>query len=133
MELPIEVKRRKQNKFDNFIASIYKLPSLKYRKLACYQGNAFINLYKTFFDKHYVRWMEDLLPLSISGTLENASTFSWWYLGVTDPDKTEINIGEFEVHNYNVSTTIWRNYLDSLTINTKDFDGDTIVSHKSTM
>ena len=28
---------------------------------------------------------------------------------------------------------IWRNYLYSLAINSKDFDGDSIVSHKSAM
>ena len=42
-------------------------------------------------------------------------------------------IGKCKVNEYNVSTTIWRNYLHSLTINPKDFDGDTIVYHKSTM
>ena len=32
-----------------------------------------------------------------------------------------------------MSAPIWRNYLDLLTINSKDFDDDPIVYHKSTM
>ena len=77
--------------------------------------------------------MKDILPLSIEGTPENASTFTRWYLYINDPDEIELNIGECEVHDWNVSTTIRRNYLDSLTINSKDFDGDPIISHKLTM
>ena len=38
-----------------------------------------------------------------------------------------------EVHKFNVSTTIWRKYLDSLTKKPKGFDRDPIVSHKSAM
>ena len=40
---------------------------------------------------------------------------------------------ECAAHKFNMRTTIWRNYLDSLTTNTKDFDGDPIVYQKSTM
>ena len=38
-----------------------------------------------------------------------------------------------EVHKFNVSSTRWRAFLDSLTINPKDFDVDTIIFHKSAM
>ena len=41
--------------------------------------------------------------------------------------------GECEVQKCNVNTTRWRNYLHSLTINTKDFGSDTIIYHLSTM
>ena len=84
-------------------------------------------MYKTLFDKHYSFWMKDILMLSIEGTLYNAYTFFWYYLGVAEPDETELNVGGYEVHNYNASTTIWRNYLDSLTINPKYFYGDPII------
>ena len=84
-------------------------------------------MYQTSFDKQYGRWIKELLLISISGTTETASNFSQWYIGVTDPDKKELNIGMYEVHKYNVSTTIWRNLLDSLTINPKD----PISPHKS--
>ena len=42
---------------------------------------------------HYTRWSKYLLPLLISVTPETDSTFAWWYLDVSDPDKTEANIG----------------------------------------
>ena len=42
-------------------------------------------------------------------------------------------IGGGEFNGCNTSTEIWRNYLNSLTTNLKDFEGDPIVSHKSTM
>ena len=90
-------------------------------------------MYKTFFDKHFGRWIKYLLPLSITDTQVTASNFALWYLGVTETDDTELNIGMCEVHKCNVSTTRQRNYLDSLTIYPKYFDGDPIVSHKSAM
>ena len=90
-------------------------------------------MYKTYFDKHYGRWIKELLLISISGTPETASNFSRWYIGVTEPDKTELNIVMCEVHKYNVSTKIWRIVLDSLTINFRDFDRVPIVSQKSAM
>ena len=77
--------------------------------------------------------MKDILPLSIEGTPENASTFTRWYLYINDPDEIELNIGECEVHEWNLSTTRWSNYLDSLTINPKYFDRDPIFYHKSEM
>ena len=54
-------------------------------------------------------------------------------VGVTDPGETELNIGECEAHELNLSTTGWSNYLYSLTINTNDFCGDPIIPHKSAM
>ena len=57
-----------------------------------------MDLYKTFFDKNYVIWIKGLLPLSITGTSATASNFSRWYLGVTYPGKTKLNIGMCEVH-----------------------------------
>ena len=62
-----------------------------------------------------------------------ASNFALWYLGVTETDDTELNIGMREVHKCNVSTTRRKHYLDSLTIYPKYFDGDPIVSHKPAM
>ena len=87
-------------------------------------------MYRIFFYKLYARWLEELLPLSIEVTSENSSTFTQWYLCVTNNDKIELNIGKCEFHECNVSTTIWRSYLDSSTINTKYFDGDQIITHK---
>ena len=84
-------------------------------------------MYENFVDNNYELWCKKILAISIEGTPANASTFSWWYLGVTNPDKTELNIGEYELHEWNVSTTRWRNYLDSLIINQMDFDGYPIV------
>ena len=74
--------------------------------------------------------MKDILPISIEVTTENDSTLSLWYLGVNDTYKTELNIGGCGVHGYNDSTKIWRNYLDSFTINSMDFDSEPIISHK---
>ena len=91
-----------------------------------YQGNDFINMYKTLFENNYSCYLKDILPLSIPGTPANASTFSRFYLGVTESYKTELNIKGFEVHECNVSLTIWRNYLDSLTVNSNHFDRDII-------
>ena len=74
--------------------------------------------------------MKEILLFSIEGKSENASSFSRWYLGVTDTDEIELNIGECGVHECNASTTIRRNYLDSQTTNTKNFDRDPKISHK---
>ena len=38
-----------------------------------------------------------------------------------------------EFREFNVSSTRWKDLLDSLTINSKYFDGDTIITHKSAM
>ena len=102
------------------------------RFFAEHVGKSFINVYKTLFDKHYARWLKELLQISIEGKPNNVSTFFQWYLCVTEPYKTDLNIGECDVHDCNVSTKIWRNHMDSLTINLKDFDGDPIIYHKST-
>ena len=90
-------------------------------------------MYKTFFDMYYLRWNKDILHLSMEVTPYNASTFTRWWLDFIDTYKTELKIRECEFHKCNVSVTIWRNDLDSLTINPKDFNGDPIVSHKSTI
>ena len=128
--LLIEWKWRKWDEFDTFISAIYKLPSPNEKYIVLHQGNDFIDMYKTFFDKHYKQRIKDILPLSIAGTPDTSSTFAWWYLGVTETDKTESNIVMYEVHKCDVSTTIWRYFLDFLTINPKGFDGDPIVSQK---
>ena len=73
--------------FATFISDIEKLPIPKERNIALYQVNDFVRMYKTFFYNHYARCLKDILPHSIEGTPENTSTFSQWYLGVTDPDK----------------------------------------------
>ena len=39
--------------------------STKERNIALYQGNKFINVDKTFFDKHYAYLMKETLKLSI--------------------------------------------------------------------
>ena len=130
LDLLIDKKLRKRDDFATFIAAIEKLPSTKEINISLYQSNNFLNVYTTFFDKLCSRWLKDLLQLSIKGAPENSSTLFQWYLGVNEPDKTELNIGEYEVHECNVSTEIWRNYLDSITMNPKYFDGDTIFYHK---
>ena len=98
LDLLIEEKWRKIDEFANFISDIGKLPSPNEKRIALYQGNEFIDVYKTFFDKYYGKFIKDLLPLWISGTSATASTSARWYLGVTDPDKTELNIVMCEVH-----------------------------------
>ena len=99
-------------------------------RLTLFQRNS---VYKNFFDNHYICWLKGLPPISIIGIPYDASNFFLWYLGVTEPDKTELNMGEFKVYEWNVSTTIWRNYLESLTINPKDFDSDPKLSQRSAM
>ena len=79
---------RKQDEFSTFISATDKLPSPNEKYIALHHGNEFIDVYKTFFDKHYDQCIKDLLPLSISVTPETASNFSQWYLGVTDTNKT---------------------------------------------
>ena len=133
LDLLIEEKWRKRDEFATFISAIEKLPIPNDKNLALYQGNGFIDLYKTFFDKHYGKCIKELLTISISGTPATASNFSRWYLGVTETDEIELNIGMCEVQKFNVSTTRWRNFCDSLTINPKHFDRDPKVSHKSEM
>ena len=120
----------KQDQFATFIAAMEKLPIPKERNITLYQGNGFINVYKIFFDNHYTCWLKELLLFSVEVTPDNASSFAWWYLGVTDTDEKELKFGYCEVHKCNVSTTRWRNYLDSLTINPNYFEGDPIVSYK---
>ena len=77
--------------------------------------------------------MEELLLISLQGTPYNLSTFPQCYLGVTETEETGLKIGECEVHECNMSTTIWKNYLNPLTIKTKYFNGYTIIYQKSTM
>ena len=84
----IEEKCRRRDELAKFIAAIEKLPSPKYRKLAIYQGNYFINVYKTLFEKHYEFWLEEILTLSIEVTPDNTPTSPRWYIGITDPDET---------------------------------------------
>ena len=133
LDLLIEEKWRKQEDFAAFISSIEKLPSPNEKNCTLHQGNDCIDVYKNFFDKQYERCIKELLPLSMSCKPATASTFAQWYLGATEPNEKELNIGMCEVHKFNVSTTRWRDFLDSLTINPKDFDGDPIVYHKSEM
>ena len=63
LDLLIEEKWRKQDEFVPFISAIEKLPSSKEIKLALYQGNNFINVYKIFYDKHHGHWIKDILLL----------------------------------------------------------------------
>ena len=51
--LLIEDKWRKRDEFATFISAIEKLPSPNEKNLALHQGNDFIDVYKTLFDKHY--------------------------------------------------------------------------------
>ena len=76
IDLLIEEKWRKRDDFDTFISDIWELPSPNEKNLALNQGNNFIDVYKTFFGKHYGKWIKNLLPLSIAGTPETASTFA---------------------------------------------------------
>ena len=98
LELLIEEKWSKKDEFPSLISAIEKLTISKERRLALYQGNDFINVYKTFFDKHHTRWMKELLLISIKITPDNASTFDRCYLCIIEPKETELNIGECEVH-----------------------------------
>ena len=93
IDLLIEEKWRKWDEFANFISAIEKLPSPNEKNIALNQGNNFIDVYKTFSDNHYGWWIKELLPISIVGTSETASTFARCYLGVTDLEETELNIG----------------------------------------
>ena len=77
--------------------------------------------------------MKELLPLSIEVTPYNDFILALCYLCFSETGETELKIGQCEVHEYNLSTKIWRNYLSSLTINIKDFEGDPIISIKSAM
>ena len=47
IDVIIEEKWRKQDKFATFISAIDKLTSPKYIKVAPYQGNKSVNVYKT--------------------------------------------------------------------------------------
>ena len=61
LDLIIEEKWRKRDEFATFIAAIDKLIGPKDRNIVLYQGNGFINVYKTLFLKHYVLWLKELL------------------------------------------------------------------------
>ena len=93
LDLLIEEECSKRYGFATSIADIELLPSPKYRKLALCQVKKFINVYKTFFDKHYTWYLKDILPLSIPVTPDTASVFDLEYLAVTEPDETELKIG----------------------------------------
>ena len=88
--------------------NIDKLTSSNEKNLALHQGNGFIDIYNTLFDKQYGIWIKDILLLSIAVTPETSSTFARWYIGVTEPDEIELKISGCEVHKCNVSTTRWR-------------------------
>ena len=53
LALLIEDKWMKRDEFATFISAIEKIISPKEKNLALQQGNNFIDVYKTFFDKHY--------------------------------------------------------------------------------
>ena len=80
------------------------------KNIVLHQGDDFIYVYKTFFDRKYKRWIQELLPLSIAGTPATASIFARSYPSFTDPEKIELNIGMCEVNKCNVSTTRWRDF-----------------------
>ena len=63
IDLLIEDKWRKRDEFDNFISGIEKLPSPNEKNLTLHQGNDFIDVYNTFFDENYGRWIKELLLL----------------------------------------------------------------------
>ena len=65
IDLLIEEKWRKRDEFSTLIAAIEKLTSPKWINLSIYQGNDFINVYKTLFNKNYAWWMKYVLTLSI--------------------------------------------------------------------
>ena len=108
LDLLIEYKWRKLDEFAPFISAIQKLPSPNGENIALRQGGEFIDVYKTLVDENYELWIKDILMLSILGTPVTAYSFFLFYLGVTEPDKTELNTGMCEVHEFNVSTTRWR-------------------------
>ena len=64
----IEEKWSKQDEFATFISTIEKLPNPNEKNIGLHQGNDFIDLYKTLFDKHYGRCIKEILLLSIAGT-----------------------------------------------------------------
>ena len=68
LDLLIEEKWSKRDEFATFISAIEKLPSPNEKNLALHQGNDFVDVYTTFFDNQYGRYIKDLLPLSISVT-----------------------------------------------------------------
>ena len=51
--LLIEETWRKRDEFATFISAIEKLTSPNEKNIALHQGNDFIDVYKTLFDKHY--------------------------------------------------------------------------------
>ena len=53
LDLLIEYKWRKRDEFATFISATEKIPSPNEKNIALHQGNEFIDVYKTFFDKHY--------------------------------------------------------------------------------
>ena len=61
LDLLIEGKWRTQDEFATFISDIEKLPSPNEKNLALHQGNEFIEVCKTLFDKHYGWWIKELL------------------------------------------------------------------------
>ena len=110
IDLLIEEKWKKWDEFANFILAVEKLPSTNEKNITLQQGNGFIDVYMNLFGNHYGQCIKDLLTLSITGTPVTASNFNQYYIGVTDPDKTKLNIGMCEVHKCNLSKTRWRNF-----------------------
>ena len=131
IDLLLEEEWRKRYDFSTFISAIENITSPTDIKLALNQGNNFINLYNSFFNNHYVCWLKEILPISISSTPETFSIFVWWYPVVTEPDKAEVNIVYFEVHDWNLGTMRLSNCSDFFTINPKFLYRYPIVSHKS--
>ena len=55
LDLLIENKWKKQDRFATFILAIEKIPSTNEKNIALHQGNYFIDVYKALFDKNYGR------------------------------------------------------------------------------
>ena len=53
IDVLIEEKWRKQDEFATFISDIEEITIPNKKNIALHQGNYFIDVYKTFFHKHY--------------------------------------------------------------------------------
>ena len=76
LDLLIEDNWRKRDEFATSISAIEKLPSINEKNIALNQGNFIIDVYTIFFDNHYGKCIKEIPPFSISGRLENNSTFA---------------------------------------------------------